>query len=161
MFSLPHTLKTFTAFVQDEAAVISVDFVVLTASAAGLGMATMAAFSAEVGFVTANVADGTQQHRDSRPSYAYRAHDPETYQAYAVAVSQLTDEDLAVLAAWGNATRNSPEQLTNPGAIQFFEDFDHAITLAYANRNQSRSDETEFEDYDLGRVSSMLGFSTS
>lgn len=160
MFNLTITVKTLTDFAKDECGAISVDFVVLTSSITGLGLASMAAYSAEIGLITANVGNGAEQHRDTRPSFAYRAHNPETYQAYATAVSQLTDEDLAVLAAWGNATRRTADQLTDPAAIQFFEDFDNAITLAYANRSQARSDETEFEAYDLGRVSAMLGLST-
>ncbi|WP_139176557.1 hypothetical protein [Jannaschia faecimaris] len=122
-------------------------------------MAGMAAFSAEIGFISGEVAAGTQ-HRDSRPSYAYRAHDRETYVRYMTAVSSLSTNDLDVLSAWGNATRQAQDELTDPVAVKFFEDFDNAITTAYARRELSRGEGKEYDPYDLERVSRMLGFSS-
>lgn len=159
MFCLPAKFPTIRSFAQSESGVVAVDFVVLTGAATGVAMATMAAFSAELGFVSGEVASQSQ-HRESRPSYAYRAHDEETYQRYTSVVSSLSNNDLAVLSAWGNATRAQSDALAGSNAQQFFEDFDQAITSAYANREQSRDDEvTEYDEYDLERVSRMLGFS--
>lgn len=154
------TLKTFKTFAADECAAISVDFVVLTGAATAMGLATMSAFSAEIGFISGAVA-ASAQHEETRPSFAYRAHDEETYVRYTAAVSSLSNSDLAILAAWGNQTRNQRANLTDENAVRFFDDFDNAITTAYANRDQSRDEEeVEYEDYDLERVSRMLGFST-
>lgn len=158
MFNLPIIHRSLATFASNEDGVIAVDFVVLTGAATAMAFATMAAFSAELGFISGEVAAGAQ-HQESRPSFAYRAHDEETYVRYTAAVSSLSSHDLAILSAWGNATRQQRDQMTDGNAVRFFEDFDNAITTAYANRDASREDDVEFEAYDLERVSRMLGFS--
>lgn len=152
-------LKYLKAFTADDAGAITVDFVVLTGAATGMALAAMAAFSAEIGFISGEVA-ARSQHEEARPSFAYRAHDKEIHIRYAAAVSTLSDDDLAVLSSWGNATRAQQDGTADPAAVRSFQDFDNAITLAYANRAGSRdADASDYEEYDLQRVSRKLGFS--
>ncbi len=157
MFSLPTSV---TSFLADERGVIAVDFVVLTGGATAMGVATMAMMNGELGYIFEGAATD-HQRRDARPSFAYAPYDPGNYDRYTAMLSTLSDHNLAIMSAWGNATRDTLDTADDEAASRFFEDFDAAITNAYSGRGQSRGTGDEYEQYDLDRVAGMLGFSQS
>ena len=149
-------MQKITDFLRCETGAVAVDGVVLIAGATGMAMAAMAAYSDQLSLVSFNVGAGVQQ-RETRPSYAYVPHDGLAYSAYTQMIVALPTDDLGVLSAWANSVRATRDQMTDPAAIAFFDDFDNAITIAHARRYTSRDTGTEFSQDDFDRVADAVG----
>jgi len=149
--------KITRTFLLEETAAISVDFVVLTGGACGMAIAGMAAYANQIGQVSDAVAAGAQ-HREQRPAWAYAPHDSAVHSEFTLMLAELSDSDLSILAAWGNDLSTQGNLITNADAAKMFDDFNNAITAAYAERGASRPTATYYDSYDVQRVSSLLGF---
>lgn len=137
-------MKPITSFLRSERGAISLEYVVLAAGAFGLATAAAAAYSDQTGVLSFNVAAGFN-NTERRPAFAYVPRDILAHQVYVDRLSDLEQDDLDAVSAWANSVR--PESGSfDKTAADFFADFDNAVTETYANRNQSRGNETDVSD---------------
>ncbi|WP_371157652.1 hypothetical protein [Jannaschia sp. 2305UL9-9] len=150
-----------TTFLRDETAAISVDWVVLTAAAVGMTLAVVTVMGDgldhAVGDIDANLNAPSVIAR-VQAGFGHTAHDPVAYGALMRSVSQLDTADLDQMAAYSNALNEALDGDSDADTVGNVADLSSAVDIAYANAGTTRTTATAFDEEELTRISSDIGY---
>ncbi|GIT90898.1 hypothetical protein JANAI62_13520 [Jannaschia pagri] len=152
------------AFLRDEAGAVTVDWVVLTAAVTGLVLATMGLMGETLQTQVNRIDD-----RLNAPSiiariqggFGYTPHDGAQYDSLMTSMSQLSSTDLAQIAAYSNALNDQITDTTDAEIVGQVADFSAAVDVAYLNAGGVRDTGTTFDETELTRISSDMGYDPS
>jgi Flp pilus assembly pilin Flp len=160
-------MRSATCFLQDEDGAVTVDYVVLTAAAAGVALATLAVLSTEVrSWFRATEALAVDQGIVSGTWAAamrdYQAYNPLLHQALVEDFSVLSDEELDTVESFVN---DYIEQMTplaeNESDTGLLTDLTFAVGYAYMERVRERPYGSEPDPAEMGRLAAKMGWDGS
>lgn len=145
----------------DETGAVTVDWVVLTAATVGMALAMMTLVR---GGVETSV-DNIDAHLNA-PSvivrmyhgFGYTPHNEGQFRSLLLDVAALDESDLAQMAAYSNELNGLVADDTDPNFAGQVADFNVAVDMAYADAGLTRPDGTEYDEVELARISSEMGY---
>ncbi|UWQ23087.1 hypothetical protein [Jannaschia sp. W003] len=141
-------------FLRCESGAVSIDWVVLSAAVAGLGIAVVTVVS--VGAETRSNAFVTQTEvwrKGEHAKEAYAAHQQDGFMAMYEVAATLEDVDLATVNGYANSYRGTEDyEAWDEATRNMFDDFDASIAAHYAEMRAVRSSETTYEQERFDRL---------
>ncbi|UWQ19633.1 hypothetical protein [Jannaschia sp. M317] len=150
-----------STFVTDEHGAVTVDWVVLTAAATGLVLATMTLVAGGTEEAVNDINDAMNAPSvlvRLRTGFGYAPHDVAGFETLLRGVAALDGTDRAELAAFSNAMNGMIGDGSDPDAVGLANDLDVVVNIAYDNAGETRPTGTGYNAADLSRISSGLGY---